>query len=66
MRQSKAEKLADKRIERAYYKTCSGVQIDVMDIGKVYRAGQAAIASGADDSALESAVKAFVETIRHN
>lgn len=65
-RQTKAEKLIDSRINNAYCRSCSGVQIDVMDIGKVFAAGRAAIAAGADDAALEAVIVAFVQTIRHN
>lgn len=63
-RMTKAEKLAEQRIENAYRTHCSGVQISVMDIGKVFAAGRKAIADGADDAALGVALKEFVETIR--
>lgn len=56
----------DTRIERAYYARCSGVQIDIMNIGRVFNAGRAAIANGADDEALGDAIAAFVETVRQN
>ena len=62
----KEMKLRDKRIERAYHKTCSGVQINIMDIGKVFKAGHAALDAGADEAGLEKAVVAFVDTIRKN
>lgn len=65
-KQSRAEKIADRRIDEAYRRGCSGVQIDIMDIGKVFKAGYAAIDTGADDSELEKAIVAFVETIRKN
>lgn len=63
---TKADKAIDRRVEAAYYATCSGVQIDVMDISKVFAAGRQAIANGADDEALRSAIVAFVQTIRKN
>jgi hypothetical protein len=56
----------DVRIERVYYANCSGIQINVMDIGKVFDVGRKAIADGADDAMLTARVVAFVETIRHN
>lgn len=59
-------KLTDQRIERAYGRTCSGVQVSVLDIGKVFVAGRAALASGADEAALEAAIVAVVATIRLN
>lgn len=65
-KQTKAEKLADRRIELAYRRWCSGVQIDVMDIGKVFAVGHKAIAEGADNDELARAIVAFVETIRKN
>lgn len=57
---------ADKRIESLYYRHCSGVEIDIMDIGRVFKAGHAAIAENPaiDDSALGAAIVAFVATIR--
>ena len=67
MRQTKAQKEADKRIERVYYARCSGVQIDIMDIGKIFACGQRLLASGPmSDAQLGDAIAAFVETIRKN
>jgi len=57
-------KAIDKRIEQIYYKTCSGVQIDVMDIGRVFAVGRQAAAEGASDETLASALVAFVNSIR--
>lgn len=65
-KQSRSEKIADKRIEQIYYRTCSGVQIDIMDIGKVFKVGHAAIAEGANDDVLAAKIIEFVSTIRKN
>lgn len=65
-RQSKAEKLADKRIDVAYRTTCANVQIDVFDISKIFAHGRKLIAEGATDEALAEGIRAFVETIRRN
>lgn len=54
------------RIERAYYAACDGVQVNVMDIPKIFAVGEQAIAEGADDAALQTAIFDFVQTIRTN
>lgn len=55
----------DKRIEQLYYKQCSGVQIDVMDIGKVFDTGRKAVTDNPsiDDAALGNVISDFVQTI---
>lgn len=65
-KQSVAERKADKRINAAYCANCSGVQVSVLDIGKVFKVGHQAIANGADDTELAARIVAFVETIRKN
>jgi hypothetical protein len=60
------QKALDKRVEAAYYATCSGIQIDIMDISKVFKAGREALDGGADEDGLKKAVRDFVETIRKN
>ncbi len=66
-RSAKAQqKIDEARIDRAYRARCNGVQIGVLDIGKVFAAGQKAIAEGVDDAELGNRIAAFVETIRHN
>ena len=54
---------ADQQIEAYYYRTYSGVQINVLDIGKIFQAGRQAIANG---EPFEPAVDAVVTQIRRN
>lgn len=63
-----AENRLNKRVEAAYYARCRGIQINVMDISKVFDAGKKAIASDPTitDEALAEAVFAFVQTIAKN
>jgi len=62
----KQEKIDDARIEKQYGLRCGGIQIDIMDISKVFREGQKAIDNGADDATLGQAIFDFVQTIRKN
>lgn len=62
-RQIKAER---NRIEQAYYATCSGIQINIFDIGKVFDHGHKLLDEGADETKLREGIRAFVETIRQN
>ena len=59
-RQTKA---LDKQIERIFYANCTGIQIDIMDIGKIFAAGRAAAAANGD---IQAAVLASVATLRKN
>jgi hypothetical protein len=56
MRQTKADKLADRRIQRAV----GGIQINIMDIGKVSALGRRLIDQGVNDAELAGAFRAFV------
>jgi hypothetical protein len=65
-RETKTYKAADARVDRVYRENCSGVQVNIMDIPKIFRVGHAAIAEGADDTVLKEKIVAYVETIRKN
>jgi hypothetical protein len=62
----KQKNAIDNKIEQVYYASCRGVQIDIMDIEKVFAVGYKALAEGADDETLKAKIVAFVETIRFN
>ncbi len=62
----KQKNAIDDRIQAIYRARCSGIQIDVMDIGKIFDKGYEVIATGANDQVLGDAIAAFVETIRQN
>jgi hypothetical protein len=53
----------DRIVEQAYYRTCPGMAISVMEIPALFRVGREAILRGADKAELERVVKAFAETI---
>lgn len=54
----------DKQIEAIYYANCSGVQVDIMDIGSIFKAGRDAAAGGPE--AMTAAVLARVAEVRKN
>ncbi len=65
-KQSRAEKLMDREVEVAYYASCSGIQVDIMDIGKVFAKGRELIAAGKHGEELQAGIRAFVDTIKKN
>lgn len=54
----------DKRIDLAYRATCCGIQVNMLDIPKIFQRGHELIATGADQQGLESGIKSYVESIR--
>lgn len=62
----RATKAAEKKVEAIYYKNCSGVEINIMDIGKIFKVGLTSIAEGDDDAATTKKIVDFVNTIRSN
>ena len=60
----KQKKLNDARISRVYGQRCSGVQIGIMDIGKVFKVAEEAIAAGMGDEALGNVIAAYVDTLK--
>jgi hypothetical protein len=65
-RKSKAEKVAEARVDRAYRATCCGIQVNIMDIPKIFAFGRIKVDAGEDDAQLAASVRAYVETIRQN
>lgn len=63
MTKTKATKAIDRQIELAYYRHGNGVEINVMDIGKIFAAGHAAHAAGLP---VESAIVEAIKTYRLN
>lgn len=63
MTKYKSKKEVDKAIEQAYYRNCSGVQVLMTDIPKIFEEGHKAISEGRD---LDAAIVAFVNSIRKN
>jgi TPP-dependent pyruvate/acetoin dehydrogenase alpha subunit len=62
----KAEQMIDRYIERAFADACPGVQIDIMDIPKVFAVGREAYAAGGGEAGMRVAIRDFVATIRKN
>ena len=62
-KQTKAEKQADKRIEQAFYKNCSGIQINIFDISKVFAEGRKLVAEGKTDEELGAGLLTFTKSI---
>jgi hypothetical protein len=62
-RMTKAEKLVEMEVERSFKVHGSGVQFDIMDLGKITEAGKSAAKAGTN---IEEAVKAAIQTYRKN
>jgi len=57
----------DRRISAAYHATCAGIQINMLDIPKVFAHARGLLAAAAlTDDELGAGVRAYVETIRQN
>jgi hypothetical protein len=63
MKQSKADKALDREINKLYNESCSGIQINIMDIPKVFAEARKARAEGRD---MKDAIVSFVNSIRKN
>jgi len=59
-------KKVDARVSQAYKVVGNCVEIDMMDIPRVFAVGRAAVEAGADDEALKAKLGEFVNSIRKN
>ena len=59
-------KKVDARINAAYKVVGNCVEINMMDIPKVFKAGRDAIEAGADDEALKARLAEVLQSIRKN
>ena len=55
--------LLETEIDRVYRESCQNIQVDMMDIGKIFLVGHQAIEENKD---LRQAIVDFVQTIRKN
>lgn len=65
-RMTKAQKLVDARVNAAYREVGDRVQVDIMDLPKVFAAARAAVADGVDDAELRTLMAAHLDVIRKN
>jgi cystathionine beta-lyase/cystathionine gamma-synthase len=65
-KQSKADKLIDKQIDLAYRETCSNIEVNIMDIPRIFEECRKAILAGSTNDELKIVVREFVESIRKN
>ncbi len=61
-----SKKAAKNMIANAYGKVGHGVQIDIMDIGKVFAEGEKALAADPSGATLEQALEGILKKIRKN
>jgi hypothetical protein len=62
-RNIRSEKARDKLIEAAYVAECSGIAIDIMKIGDVFKEGHRLIDAGANFDQLREGIRKFVDVI---
>ncbi len=58
------EAIDEQRVRHAYHRVASCVQVPVFSLAGIKAAGKAAIAYGADDAALDAAVRAAVDLVK--
>jgi hypothetical protein len=56
-------KKIDARINSAYSRNCSGIQVSIMDLGKISAVGKASILAGDDDATLGTKLRTFALSI---
>jgi hypothetical protein len=61
---SRRRETVDQLIDRIYRRRCSGIAINVLDIGKVYAAGHSAFYAGGTVTEIEAAVVAKLEELK--
>lgn len=54
----------EQRVRHAYHRVASGVEVPIFSLTAIKKAGMAAIAAGADDAALDQAVRDAVDAAR--
>jgi len=57
------QKEARQRVERAFYKRCSGIQIDIMKISEIMNHGIKAVEAGVTDEQLENEIERLTKTL---
>lgn len=63
MKMTKAEKLIDNRINKAYKVAGAGLVINIMSIGDIFKVGRKSIADGDDDATLTQKLRDFTVKI---